>query len=87
MLNVYRLNDCDAYAGRTMLQALRAAMSDSGLPAHAILDRNRAKKIDQAEWPTFLLNDLNDECNPAKITLAEVMATITEPGLVFTTEY
>jgi hypothetical protein len=79
-MRVWWLNDCEAYCGRTLLQAVRVAMADNGVPANEIIHRDSFGEIPKSEWATFNLWSGEER---EKITLADVMSQVTEPQVVF----
>ena len=86
-MRVFQLNDCDAYCGKTLLQAVRAARKDSGLSFYEIVDRAIFREVPESEWPTKMLRDLDDYAVNKQISLAEVMANMDGPGMAYSSEY
>jgi hypothetical protein len=86
-MRVFKINDSDAYAGRTMLQAVRAAMSDSDLSFREVFDRDHAQEIPREVWPTKMLRNLEDHAREEYISLEQIMAGVTTPQMVFTNNW
>lgn len=85
-MRVFELNDYDAYCGRTLLQAVRAAMKDSGERWDKIVDRDHLCEVPVSEWSKKELRDETDDGKTKLTTLAAVMATVTTPQCVYSSE-
>lgn len=83
-MRVWRLNDFEAYCGRTLLQAVRACMKDRGASYEEVICTGDPVEIPREEWADWHLCEVEDDFRDT--TIAEIMAKATEPQMIYTQE-